>query len=164
GADHPPGGRGRPAHGLEQARGRRRLPVAAGPGGRALLLRPLVCRSQLGDGADRFHGPADGDMGPARRGPLRRHGRERRVDGHPVPPREVRGGGRPAAGQLAADPAGRGEARRMILAFLMLFAGGMLLGGAWSLYRSKKQWWLIAGVLLIALLCLAVSFWRIQTG
>jgi len=52
----------------------------------------------------------------------------------------------------------------MILAFLMLFAGGMLLGGAWSLYRSKKQWWLIAGVLLLALLCLGVSFWRIQTG
>ena len=52
----------------------------------------------------------------------------------------------------------------MILAFLMLFAGGMLLGGAWSLYRSKKKWWPIAGVLLIALLCLGVSFWRIQTG
>ena len=39
----------------------------------------------------------------------------------------------------------------MILAFLMLFAGGMLLGGAWSFYRSKKPWWAIAGLAVLGL-------------
>ena len=50
----------------------------------------------------------------------------------------------------------------MILAFLMLFAGGMLLGGAWSFYRSKKPWWAIAGLAVLGLVCLGISFWRIQ--
>ena len=36
----------------------------------------------------------------------------------------------------------------MILAFFMLFAGGMLIGGAWSFYRSKKPWWAYLGLLL----------------
>ncbi|WP_197466640.1 hypothetical protein [Brachybacterium sp. sponge] len=52
----------------------------------------------------------------------------------------------------------------MILAFLMLFAGGMLLGGAWSFYRSKKPWWAVAGLAVLALVCLGISFWRIQSG
>ena len=29
----------------------------------------------------------------------------------------------------------------MIYAFILLFAGGMVLGGAWSFYRSHKPWW-----------------------
>lgn len=52
----------------------------------------------------------------------------------------------------------------MILAFVMLFVGGMLIGGAWSLYRSKKPWWLVAAVLLLAALSVGVAIWRIQTG
>ena len=52
----------------------------------------------------------------------------------------------------------------MILAFFMLFAGGMLIGGAWSFYRSKKPWWAYLGLLLLGLLCFGVSIWRIQTG
>ena len=52
----------------------------------------------------------------------------------------------------------------MILAFFMLFAGGMLIGGAWSFYRSKKPWWAYLCVLLLGLLCFGISIWRIQTG
>jgi peptidoglycan/LPS O-acetylase OafA/YrhL len=52
----------------------------------------------------------------------------------------------------------------MILAFALLFAGGMILGGAWSFYRSKRPWWSIAGLAVLGLLCIAVSIWRIQTG
>lgn len=52
----------------------------------------------------------------------------------------------------------------MFLAFLTLFAGGMLLGGAWSFHRSKKPWWSSLGLLLLGLLCLGISIWRIQTG
>src|SRR5699024_10884227 len=70
-----------------------------------------------------------------------------------------------AAVQLAAHPAPlpAGE-HRMILAFFMLFAGGMLICGAWSFYRSKKPWWAYLGVLLLGLLCFGISIWRIQTG
>ncbi|WP_193103175.1 hypothetical protein [Brachybacterium sp. FME24] len=52
----------------------------------------------------------------------------------------------------------------MLLAFAVLFAGGMFLGGAWSFYRSQKPWWAIAGLALIGLACFAVAIWRIQTG
>lgn len=52
----------------------------------------------------------------------------------------------------------------MILAFVMLFAGGMILGGAWSFYRSQKPWWAIIGLALIGIACIGVSFWRISTG
>ena len=52
----------------------------------------------------------------------------------------------------------------MILAFVMLFAGGMILGGAWSFYRSKKPWWAISGQAVLGLVCLGISFWRIQSG
>ncbi|HEX7350263.1 hypothetical protein [Brachybacterium sp.] len=52
----------------------------------------------------------------------------------------------------------------MILAFAMLFAGGMLLGGTWSFYRSKKPWWATLGLLLLGLICFGISIWRIQTG
>ncbi|HJC68829.1 hypothetical protein [Brachybacterium sp. EE-P12] len=52
----------------------------------------------------------------------------------------------------------------MILAFVMLFAGGMILGGAWSFYRSKKPWWAVLGLLVLGLVCLGISFWRIRTG
>src|SRR5699024_3427865 len=40
----------------------------------------------------------------------------------------------------------------------------MLLGGAWSFHRSKKPWWSSLGLLLLGLLCLGISIWRIQTG
>lgn len=52
----------------------------------------------------------------------------------------------------------------MIIAFLMLFAGGMILGGAWSFYRSKKPWWSVVGLAALGLVCLGISFWRIQSG
>lgn len=52
----------------------------------------------------------------------------------------------------------------MFIAFLTLFAGGMLLGGAWSFHRSKKPWWARIGLLLAGLICFGISVWRIQTG
>ncbi|MDN6304165.1 MAG: hypothetical protein ACTHV2_13550 [Brachybacterium sp.] len=52
----------------------------------------------------------------------------------------------------------------MFFAFLTLFVGGMLLGGAWSFYRSKKPWWATAGFLLFGLICFGVAIWRIQVG
>ncbi|WP_198684044.1 hypothetical protein [Brachybacterium sp. YJGR34] len=47
---------------------------------------------------------------------------------------------------------------------MMLFAGGMLLGGAWSFFRAKKPWWAAAGLLVLGLICLGISWWRIQSG
>lgn len=52
----------------------------------------------------------------------------------------------------------------MILAFVMLFAGGMILGGAWSFYRARKPWWAIVALALIGIACIGISFWRISTG
>ena len=52
----------------------------------------------------------------------------------------------------------------MILAFVMLFAGGMLVGGAWSFHRSRKPWWTTAALAALGLLCIAVSIWRLQSG
>ncbi|MGY5766372.1 hypothetical protein ACXET9_14375 [Brachybacterium sp. DNPG3] len=52
----------------------------------------------------------------------------------------------------------------MILAFIMLFAGFMLVGGAWSFFRQKKPWWSIAALALVGLLCVGVAIWRIQTS
>jgi len=52
----------------------------------------------------------------------------------------------------------------VILAFLMLFAGGLLLGGAWSFLRSKKPLWSVIALAVVGLVCLGVSIWRIQTG
>ncbi len=52
----------------------------------------------------------------------------------------------------------------MILAFVMLFAGGMLAGGAWSFYRSQRPWWMILLLALAALACIGVSYWRIRWG
>lgn len=52
----------------------------------------------------------------------------------------------------------------MILAFVMLFVGGMLLGGVWSFHRSGKPWWMTVGLAVVAIACLAISFWRIQSG
>lgn len=49
----------------------------------------------------------------------------------------------------------------MILAFVMLFAGGVLAGGAWSFLRARKPWWATALLALVALVCIAVSLWRI---
>jgi negative regulator of sigma E activity len=52
----------------------------------------------------------------------------------------------------------------MILAFVMLFAGGMLAGGAYSFFRSRKPWWSVALLGVAAVVCLGVSIWRIQVG
>lgn len=52
----------------------------------------------------------------------------------------------------------------MILAFVMLFTGGMLIGGAWSFHRSKKPWWSVLALALIGLVCIGVSIWRMQSG
>ncbi|MEE1652076.1 hypothetical protein V1260_14945 [Brachybacterium sp. J144] len=52
----------------------------------------------------------------------------------------------------------------MILAFLMLFAGGMILGGAWSFHRSKRPRWQIVAMAVLGVVCLAISWWRIQAG
>lgn len=52
----------------------------------------------------------------------------------------------------------------MILAFVMLFAGGMLLGGTWSFYRARKPWWAVVAMAALALLCIGVSVWRLQSG
>ena len=52
----------------------------------------------------------------------------------------------------------------MILAFVMLFAGGMLLGGTWSFYRTRKPWWATVAMAALALLCIGVSVWRLQSG
>lgn len=52
----------------------------------------------------------------------------------------------------------------MILAFVMLFIGGMLVGGAWSFHRSGKPWWMSLLLVLLGVLCVAVSFWRIRYG
>ena len=52
----------------------------------------------------------------------------------------------------------------MIGAFVMLFVGGALVGGAYSFFRSKKPWWAIAGLAVLGLVCLGISFWRIQSG
>lgn len=52
----------------------------------------------------------------------------------------------------------------MIYAFILLFAGGMTLGGAWSFYRSKKPWWATLGLLVLGLAFIGVSIWRLRTG
>lgn len=50
----------------------------------------------------------------------------------------------------------------MILAFLMLFAGGMLLGGAYSFRKSDKPLWTVILMVVLGIVCIGVSFWRIQ--
>ncbi|MCL6422666.1 hypothetical protein Bequi_04565 [Brachybacterium sp. JHP9] len=50
----------------------------------------------------------------------------------------------------------------MILAFLMLFAGGMIVGAAYSFHKSGRPLWMVIVAALIGLLCIGVSLWRIQ--
>ncbi|AXK45624.1 hypothetical protein [Brachybacterium saurashtrense] len=52
----------------------------------------------------------------------------------------------------------------MIVAWLMLFVGGMLIGGSWSFFRARKPWWSSLGLLLLGLACFGISIWRLQTG
>lgn len=52
----------------------------------------------------------------------------------------------------------------MIPAFITLFLGGMVLGGAWSLHRSGRPWWAVLLVAALGLAALGISFWRIQAG
>ncbi|GAA1485736.1 hypothetical protein [Brachybacterium fresconis] len=52
----------------------------------------------------------------------------------------------------------------MIYAFLLLFAGGMVLGGAWSFHRSQKPRWAVVAMALAGLACIGASLWRIQAG
>ncbi len=49
----------------------------------------------------------------------------------------------------------------MILAFVMLFTGGLLAGGAWSFFRGRKPWWATALLSLLALVCIGISLLRI---
>ncbi|WP_087484299.1 hypothetical protein [Brachybacterium massiliense] len=50
----------------------------------------------------------------------------------------------------------------MIGAFVMLFVGGALVGGAYSFFRSKKPWWSVAALGVIGVICLGLSFWTLQ--
>lgn len=52
----------------------------------------------------------------------------------------------------------------MTLAFIMLAVGGILLGGAWSFARQKKPMPIILIMVVAALLCIAVSLYRINYG
>ena len=77
--------------------------------GRAVLLRALLRRARLDAGDQRPHPGAAGDLGRARRRPVRRGRRERPADRDPVPPREVRRRRRRAAAQLGRADACRDE-------------------------------------------------------
>lgn len=50
----------------------------------------------------------------------------------------------------------------MILAYLLLAAGGILLGGTWSFLRQKKPLWTTLVLGALAVLCIAVALWRIS--
>jgi peptidoglycan/LPS O-acetylase OafA/YrhL len=50
----------------------------------------------------------------------------------------------------------------MILSFLVLFAGGLLLGGAYSFHKSEKPVWSRIALLVVGLVCIGVAFWSIQ--
>ncbi len=52
----------------------------------------------------------------------------------------------------------------MILSFIMLATGGMLLGGAWSFARQKKPMLAVLALAVTGVVCVAVSYWRIQQG
>lgn len=52
----------------------------------------------------------------------------------------------------------------MTLAFIMLALGGILLGGAWSFWRQKQPRWLPVVMVVLGLICVAVSRWRINQG
>ncbi|MDO5661720.1 MAG: hypothetical protein Q4G40_03410 [Brachybacterium sp.] len=50
------------------------------------------------------------------------------------------------------------------LAYLMIGVGGIALGGAWSFHRQSKPWWSILALIGIAVLCIAVGYWRVRQG
>lgn len=52
----------------------------------------------------------------------------------------------------------------LILAYLMLFAGGMIVGGAWSFYKSRRPWWVTVAMLILGLIVMGVAFWRVTLG
>nr|WP_181861547.1 hypothetical protein [Brachybacterium alimentarium] len=52
----------------------------------------------------------------------------------------------------------------MIYAFILLFAGGMVLGGAWSFYRSQKPWWATLALAVVGLGLIAFSIWNLRAG
>ncbi len=93
-----------PSHGLVPSRSGGRLPAVRWSRGRALLLRPLLRRPLRPERTPgRARRPAAGDVGPARN-PIRRRGRGRPAQRHPVPPREIVGRRGEAARQLALHP------------------------------------------------------------
>ncbi|MGP9694944.1 hypothetical protein ACT3TZ_10050 [Brachybacterium sp. AOP25-B2-12] len=52
----------------------------------------------------------------------------------------------------------------LLLPYLMLAAGGILLGGTWSFFRQKKPLWTVIVLAVLAVLCIAVALWRINQG
>ncbi|MCT1867296.1 hypothetical protein M3B90_07135 [Dermabacter sp. p3-SID358] len=52
----------------------------------------------------------------------------------------------------------------MILAFVMLAAGGILLGGAYSFAKQKKPMLAIIALTVTGLGCVLVAYWRIRMG
>lgn len=52
----------------------------------------------------------------------------------------------------------------LVLAYVMLFVGGMMVGGAWSFYRAHRPWWATVLLLVAGLAVMGVSFWRITSG
>ncbi|QEU11461.1 hypothetical protein [Dermabacter vaginalis] len=58
----------------------------------------------------------------------------------------------------------RGRSTQVILAFIMLAAGGILLGGAYSFAKQKKPLLAIIALAVTGLACVLVAYWRIQMG
>ena len=52
----------------------------------------------------------------------------------------------------------------MIYAFLVIALGGVLIGGAWSLFRQKRPWWTIALLLILGVVSVAGGWWRLGQG
>ena len=51
----------------------------------------------------------------------------------------------------------------MIGAFVMLFVGAALLGGAYSFFRSRKPWWSVLALAAVGLILMGLSYWTIRS-